>query len=155
RELGPRVAAGAPIVVEGRLWGVMIVSTTGDEPLPADIEARLVDFTELVATAIANAESHAALARLLDEQESLRRVATLVAKRVEVGDVFSAAAEEVGHVFGVESVTVCRYDPDDMFVLSSSGIPLFQPGSRWPLDVQSLPGTIYKTGVAARIDDFA
>src|SRR5262249_8142428 len=54
RELGSRVAAGAPIVVEGRLWGVLIVSSTGDRPLPADIEARLADFTELVATAIAN-----------------------------------------------------------------------------------------------------
>jgi signal transduction histidine kinase len=133
RELGSRVAAGAPIVVEGRLWGVLIVSSTGDQPLPADIEARLADFTELVATAIANAENHAALARLLDEQGSLRRVATLVAKRGEIGEVFSAVAEEVGRVFGVQFVTVCRYDPDDMLVLSSAGIAAFPPGSRRPL----------------------
>jgi signal transduction histidine kinase len=154
RELGSRVAAGAPIVVEGRLWGVLIVSSTGNQPLPADIEARLADFTELVATAIANAENHAALARLLDEQGSLRRVATLVAKRGGVGEVFSAVAEEVGRLFGVPFVTVLRYDPDDMLVLSSAGGAAFPAGSRWPLDVPSLPGTICKTGVAARIDDF-
>src|SRR5215471_2238206 len=134
-QLGPRVAAGAPIGVEGRLWGVMVVSSTGDQSLPADIEARLADFTELVATAIANAENHAALARLLDEQGSLRRVATLVAKRGEVGEVFSAVAEEVRSVFGVQLVTVCRYDPDDILVLSSAGIGAFPAGSRWPLDV--------------------
>ena len=153
-QLGPRVAAGAPIVVEGRLWGVMIVSSTLDPPLPADIEARLAAFTELVATAIANTENHAALARLLDEQGSLRRVATLVAKRGDVGEVFSAVAEEVRRVLGVQLVTVCRHDPDDILVLSSAGSAAIPPGSRWPLDVPSLPGTIYKTGVAARNDDF-
>jgi signal transduction histidine kinase len=40
----------------------VIVGSTLQEPLPADTEARLANFTELVATAIANAESRAALA---------------------------------------------------------------------------------------------
>jgi hypothetical protein len=46
---------------------------------PAAMEARLTQFTELLAMAIANAESHAGLARLAEEQVALRRVATLVA----------------------------------------------------------------------------
>jgi PAS domain S-box-containing protein len=50
----------APIIVEDRLWGVIAVSA-GVEPLPSDAEARLASFTELVATAIANAESRAEL----------------------------------------------------------------------------------------------
>jgi signal transduction histidine kinase len=54
-------AVGAPIVVEDRLWGV-IAASAGEEPLPADAEARLASFTELVVTAIANAENRAALA---------------------------------------------------------------------------------------------
>jgi signal transduction histidine kinase len=63
RESGFRSTVGTPIVVEGRLWGVMAVGSTLLEPLlPADTEARLASFTELVATAIANAESRAALA---------------------------------------------------------------------------------------------
>jgi PAS domain S-box-containing protein len=53
-------SVGAPIVVEGRLWGVMSVPST--EPLPADTEARLASFAELVATAIANAEAQTELA---------------------------------------------------------------------------------------------
>ena len=53
-------SVGAPIVVEDRLWGVIVVSAD-NEPLPPDAEARITDFTELVATAIANAESRAEL----------------------------------------------------------------------------------------------
>jgi signal transduction histidine kinase len=44
------------------LWGVVAVGSTLEQPLPADIEARLASFTELLAAAIANAESCAALA---------------------------------------------------------------------------------------------
>jgi signal transduction histidine kinase len=53
---------GAPIVVEGRLWGVVIAGSTLEQPMPADTEARLASFTEHVATAVANAEGRAALA---------------------------------------------------------------------------------------------
>jgi signal transduction histidine kinase len=62
RERGFRSSVGTPIVVEGRLWGVMVTASTGEDALPPDTEARLADFTELVATALANAESRAELA---------------------------------------------------------------------------------------------
>jgi signal transduction histidine kinase len=62
REAGIRSSAGAPIIVESRLWGVMVAGSALDEPLHRDTEARLASFTELVATAIANAESRADLA---------------------------------------------------------------------------------------------
>jgi signal transduction histidine kinase len=51
----------SPIIVEGHLWGAMVAWTKG-EPLPPDTEERMANFTELVATAIANAESRAELA---------------------------------------------------------------------------------------------
>ena len=60
RERGLVSSVGAPIVVEGRLWGVMVLPST--ETLPADTEARLASFAELVATAIANAEAQTELA---------------------------------------------------------------------------------------------
>jgi signal transduction histidine kinase len=62
RETAFRSLVGTPIVVEGRLWGIMIAATTGEEPLPADTEGRLAGFTDLVATAISNAESRSDLA---------------------------------------------------------------------------------------------
>jgi PAS domain S-box-containing protein len=62
RESGFRSAVGSPIVVDGRLWGIVIAGSTLEQPLPVDTEPRLASFTELVATAIANTESRAALA---------------------------------------------------------------------------------------------
>jgi signal transduction histidine kinase len=77
REGGARSAVGTPVIVEGRLWGLMVVSTSGKQPLPASAEARLASFTELVATAIANAESRAELlasrARIVAAADEARR----------------------------------------------------------------------------------
>ncbi len=61
RELGLRGGVGAPIIVDGRLWGAAIVGSSRLEPLPSDTEGRLADFAELVATAIANTEARAEL----------------------------------------------------------------------------------------------
>ncbi|WUP71400.1 PAS domain S-box protein [Streptomyces sp. NBC_00258] len=55
-------SVGAPIVVDDRLWGAVVVSAPHSEPLPRGTEPRLADFTELIATAIANADSRAQLA---------------------------------------------------------------------------------------------
>jgi len=49
-----------PVSVEGQLWGVMVAGSRA-EALPADTEEQLAGFTELAATAIANAEAQAAL----------------------------------------------------------------------------------------------
>ena len=77
REAGVRSAVGTPIIVEGRLWGVIGVAKTGAKPLPADTEARLSSFTELVATAIANAEARtevaASRARIVAATDEERR----------------------------------------------------------------------------------
>jgi signal transduction histidine kinase len=74
---GIRAAVGAPVNVEGRLWGAMTASSASEDPLPADTEERLAGFTELVATAIANAEAQAALtasrARIVATADAARR----------------------------------------------------------------------------------
>ena len=68
---------GAPIVVQGRLWGLVVVVSRRSEPLPEDTEARLGRFTELVSTAIANAESQdeltASRARIVVTADETRR----------------------------------------------------------------------------------
>ena len=61
RTLGLRSGVGVPIIVDGRLWGAAIVGSTRPEPLPPDAEARVGDFTDLVSTAIANAETRSQL----------------------------------------------------------------------------------------------
>jgi signal transduction histidine kinase len=77
RELGLRSGVGVPIIVGGRLWGAANVGSAADEPLPRDTEARVSDFAELVATAIANADARAELtasrARIVAASDAARR----------------------------------------------------------------------------------
>jgi GAF domain-containing protein len=77
REVGIRSSVGCPIMVAGRLWGVIAASTKREEPFPPDTEAQIARFTELVATAVANAEAHAALtasrARIAATADQTRR----------------------------------------------------------------------------------
>ncbi|GGO27000.1 hypothetical protein GCM10010116_54170 [Microbispora rosea subsp. aerata] len=56
------IAMGSPIVVEGRLWGVVIAFFRGLERQPEGVEERMRDFTELVVTAISNAQARDELA---------------------------------------------------------------------------------------------
>ncbi len=76
RELGVRSAAGGPIVVDGRLWGAIVTASVRDG-IPDGTERRIGEFTELVATAIANAEARAALtesrARIVAASDETRR----------------------------------------------------------------------------------
>ena len=76
RRLGTVSTVGSPIVAEGRLWGAMTISSTG-ELLPGGTEGRLEKFTELLATAIANAESRSELAasrrRIVAASDEARR----------------------------------------------------------------------------------
>jgi PAS domain S-box-containing protein len=60
-EAAIRSAVATPIIVEGRLWGVIGVGSRQGPPLPEDTEARLASFTELAATAIANTEARTEL----------------------------------------------------------------------------------------------
>uniref|UniRef100_UPI003F9B47EE GAF domain-containing sensor histidine kinase n=1 Tax=Mycobacterium sp. TaxID=1785 RepID=UPI003F9B47EE len=77
RELGVRSRIGAPIVVDERLWGIAVVATTELDPLPPDTEGRIVEFAELVATAIAAATTRAELiasrARIVAAADDARR----------------------------------------------------------------------------------
>ena len=112
RAQGLRTAVGAPIAVEGRLWGVVTVSSAREEPLPVDTEQRLAAFTELVATAIANAQARQDLRDHAEEQAALRRVATLVARAAPPQEVFAAVAAETGRVLAADVTALSRYDPD-------------------------------------------
>ncbi len=77
RALGWRSSVGAPLIVEGRRWGVLGVGSTTDRPVPSGAERRIAEFAALVATAIANAESRAELnasrARIVAPADATRR----------------------------------------------------------------------------------
>ncbi|MEU4410554.1 DUF4118 domain-containing protein [Streptosporangium sp. NPDC023963] len=62
RKMGVTSTVGSPIIVDGCLWGVMLVFSSAREPRFEGVEERIMDFTELVATAISNAQARADLA---------------------------------------------------------------------------------------------
>src|SRR5918996_2722600 len=157
REAGYRSAVGCPITVEGRLWGVMTAASTAAEPLPADTEARLTSFTELLATAIANAESRSALARLAEEQAALRHVAVLVARQPSPDEIFTAVTEAVGPLLGADLAAMHTFPGDGTATViagwSAQG-PILPIGTRLPLDGDSVASRIFETGAAARMDGY-
>ena len=157
RPTGLRDAVATPITVEGRLWGAMITGTTGEEPLPPETESRLGQFTELMATAIANTESRARVRRLTEEQAALRRVATLVAEGASPSAVFNAVGAEMEELLGADRAVVCRYEPGaELTVLAHRGsseqkVP---PGAQINHDGDCVEAVVRRTERPARIEDF-
>ena len=49
RDAGVRAAAGVPVIVDGRVWGLAVVGSVEPGPMPADTEARISGFAELIA----------------------------------------------------------------------------------------------------------
>jgi signal transduction histidine kinase/CHASE3 domain sensor protein len=154
---GIRASVGCPIVVGGRTWGVIAASTTRDAPFPPDTEARIADFTELAATAIANAQARDELRRVADEQAALRRVATLVARAAPPTVLFEAVAEEVGRLLGADITAVGRYEPDG--VVTSVAIWTSTPSSP-PIGYQATLGDrnvstlVFETRRPARVESY-
>ncbi|MEV6904333.1 GAF domain-containing protein [Amycolatopsis sp. NPDC051372] len=148
-------AVGVPVSVEGRLWGAMVVASSQGEPLPADSEAWLAGFTELVATAIANSQARVELHRFAEEQAALRRVATLVARAPPPPEVFAAVTEEAGRLLGAHHSWMTRYDPDGAARLiatwSSTGAAV-PAGTRLPPGGRNVYTLVFQTGRPARID---
>jgi signal transduction histidine kinase len=158
RRSGVRSAIASAITVEGRLWGAMLIASTRAQPLPEDTEARLADFTELVAMAIANAESRAAAARLANEQAALRRVAELVARHAPSEHVFTLVTEELSRLLDVSMVRTVRLDADGTAtVVAAHGIgdDRMTRGTNFPVPQGSVVEKVFRTGRPARVDDFA
>ncbi|NMO53933.1 GAF domain-containing protein [Actinoplanes sp. TBRC 11911] len=69
-------AVGIPVYVTGRLWGLIAIGSAKG-PLPVDLESRMTQFTGLVATAVADAQSRAELidsrARIVAASDETRR----------------------------------------------------------------------------------
>jgi signal transduction histidine kinase len=155
REAGIRASVGVPVSVEGRLWGVMIVAS-GHALLPANTETRLAEFTELVATAIANVQARVELRGFAGEQAALRRVATLVARAAPAEEVFAAVTAEVGRVLSADVALMSRYDPDDTATIvsawtSTGAAPPTPVGRRFELGGRNVHTLVFQTGRPSRM----
>jgi signal transduction histidine kinase len=137
----------------------MLAGSTSEEPLPADTEARLADFTELIGIAIAGAQARAELRGYAEEQAALRRVATLVAGGTPPEGVFGAVAGEAGRLLGVDLTGVARYDAAGMAtsvgLWSKTGTSrAVTIGDQLSLGGRNVTTMVFQTGQPARIDDY-
>lgn len=159
RSSGIRTMVATPIVVEGRFWGAIAVGTAREEPLPDETESRLGQFTELLATAIANTESHARADRIAQEQAALRRVATLVAKELPAADVFAKVAEEAANVLGEVECTLLRAGAGGTASVVAAWGPgmsaIFPLGTVVPLTGDGVAASVVREGRPRRIDDYS
>jgi PAS domain S-box-containing protein len=156
REQGVRSIFAAPIVVSGALWGAVMLSTNDDRTFSADAEARIAQFTSLVAVALANAEAHEQLSTLAEEQAALSRVAVAVATEEQRDRLFNIATEEIGRLFGARAAAIVRFldDPD-----AAELVGAWDPHSDSPVELGArLPyrggaaTVVRRTGRAARVD---
>jgi signal transduction histidine kinase len=155
QDAGLRSAVGAPIVVGGAVWGVMLAMWTRIGA-PAEVEDRLAGFTELVATALANAQARDDLHRLVDEQSALRRVATAVAGVAAPEQVFDLVCRETGSLFGADTVNLVHFTPDGVNLTvagwSSRGVHV-PVGTRLPLD-GAINELVWRSGAPGRFDTY-
>src|SRR6185437_12771117 len=152
-------SVGVPISIEGRLWGVMVVAFTREELLPADTEARLAGFTELVATAVANAQARGEARGFAEEQAALRRVATLVARTAPPEEVFAAVTAEAGRLLTANLAVLTRYDADGDEILlgawAATGASPVAVGTRVALGGRDASSLVFQTSRPARIESYA
>ena len=147
--------AGAPIIVDDRVWGVILTNSLRS-PLAEGLEDRLADFTELVATAIANSQAHEELTRLAEEQAALRRVATLVAQGARPREVFEAVTAEVARLIPADGAALTHYETDGTVIAlggwTRSGGYIYS-GRRFALE-GTVSGLVFETGGPGRIDSY-
>ncbi|HTF48114.1 MAG TPA: GAF domain-containing sensor histidine kinase [Pseudonocardia sp.] len=154
REFGIRASVGVPISVEGRLWGVMFVGSGREEPMPADTEVRLAGFTELIATAIANAQARMELRGFAEEQAALRRVATLVARAARPEEVLAAVAEEAARLLQAHHASMSRYEPDGATRVAAAWGNTLPIGTRVGFGGRNVNTQVFETGRPVRIDNY-
>jgi len=150
-----RVSVGAPIVVDGRLWGIITASWKGEESPPADTEERVAHFAELLDTAIANADSRdqltASRARLLSAGDEARR-------RV-VRDLHDGAQQRLVHTIVTLKLAQRAFREDDGKAESLVGEALGH-AERGNAELRELahgiiPSVLSRGGLRAGVNAFA
>jgi signal transduction histidine kinase len=130
------------------------VQTTHGDTLGPDTESRIVNFSDLIATALSNLQAREAVRRLANDQAALRRLATLVARESPATEIFAVAAQELGRVLGADDMRMVRYEDDAAVIVGSWGaledpLPI---GMRVPLGGGNASAVIYRSGRPERVD---
>ena len=151
---GVRSAVGVPVIVDDRIWGVLLALTTDGGQLHPDTEERLAQFAELIAAALANVQARSDLQRMVDEQAALRQIAELVARVAPTEDIFAAVAVNASRLLEQAPMTLTRFETGrDLVVLATHGGPA-PVGTRISYEADTLPDRVRRSDRAVRVDDY-
>jgi signal transduction histidine kinase len=154
REHGARSSVGAPIEVEGRLWGLIIVASVHKAVLPPGTERELVAFTGLVATAIANAQARtdltASRARIVSSADETRR-------RI-VRDLHDGAQQRVVHTILTLELAQHAQQSDDREAATALLAEALEHAQRTNRELRELvhgilPSVLQQGGLIAAVDE--
>jgi signal transduction histidine kinase len=147
---GIAASVAAPIVVDDEVWG-MFNATSATGPLRRDADRRLEEFAELTAAAIGNAQARARVQELADEQGALRRVAEVVARGAQLGEVFASVAREASLLLGDRPAALMRHDPDESGTVVAVCNSPAKVGLRVPSGPETPIGEMYRTRQPLRV----
>ncbi len=149
-----------PIVLAGQVWGVTVAVTASTsssvQSFPADTEARMAGFADLLAAAVAHDQARINLFQLAEEQAILRRLAVLVARGASRDDVLNTIAAEAFGLFDVEFTALLRYDQTGaaFIVARHNAPPDLDMGERAPDVPDGLVSQVFRSGRPARVEAY-
>ena len=152
-----RWCVGVPITLHGRIWGVSLLGSTRNEPFADDIEDGIAAFTQLVSTALANAQANDELRERAREQAELLEIAEIAAGGAEPPEVFAAVTRSASTLLqGLPTVLMRFVDDESADLLAVHGIDADVPraGRRVVVDPAGVAAEVRRTGQPARIDDY-
>jgi signal transduction histidine kinase len=146
------ITVGAPIFVDGALWGMIGASWKGADRPPPDSEERLTQFAQLVDTAIASADTRAQLtasrARVISAGNEARR-------RV-VRDLHDGAQQRLVHAIVALKLTqrAVDEDPERVKVLLAEALSHAEQGNEDLRELAHgiLPSVLTRGGLRSGVD---
>ena len=154
-ERGFGQAVAAPIILDGTVWGHIAAFGEAGDVLAPGSESKLADFTQLMAAAIANAQTREELRSQAAEQgAALRRVGTLVSQRALPNTVFHAVALEASRALKVRRVDVGRRLPDGSVTLLGTTAPADGSDPGFSASGTYVTRRVAAVGGPTRIDDW-
>jgi signal transduction histidine kinase len=151
-ETGLHTSAGAPITVEGCLWGV--IGVAAPNPLPPGIEHRLADFTNLVGTAIANAQARTDLTA---SRERIVSGADETRRRI-VHDLHDGAQQGLVHTILALELAQRAQESDDREAATALIGEALDHAQRGTIELRELvhgilPNALHRGGLSAAVDE--
>ena len=148
---------GVPIPLHGRVWGVSILGSAQNEPFADDIEDGIAAFTQLVSTALANAQANDELQERALEQSELLQTAEIAAGGAEPPEVFAAIVRSASALLdGLPTMLQRFVDVESADLLAVHGFDADIPlaGKRVTVAPDGVTAQVQRTGRPARIDKY-